>query len=158
MAKAYKPNDSGGAKFMKSALFNKGGATLTKVRMGSTFNSIVNFGKQQRWGPIEPATLTVKQLKGFVAFRIEEGITPRSIQNEMSHIRRALEGVGREKFAQEVCSNKELGVPSASRIGTGKVVDPHVLQNALECAPADTRALIELSRFCRISGAVAGIR
>lgn len=146
MADTYKKGDSVEAKFMKSALANNRAATLTKTRMQTTYKAIEAFAKQQRWGAVDPASLTLRQLKGFVVFRIEEGISPRSIQNEMSHVRRALEGVGRVDFAQDVCSNKELGVPSGSRIGTGKVVDPNVLQLALERAPADTRALIELSR------------
>jgi site-specific recombinase XerC len=146
MADMYKKSDSIEAKFMKSALANNRAATLTKSRMQTTYKALEAFARRQRWGLVEPAKLTAKQLKGFVAFRIEEGISARSIQNEMSHVRRALEGVGRAEFAQNVCSNKELGVPSASRIGIGKVVDPHVLQNALERAPADTRALLELSR------------
>jgi len=146
MTKTYKQSDSVTAKFMKAALGDKGAATLTKTRMQTTFKALEAFGRQHRWGAIEPASLTPKQLKGFVAFRIKEGISPRSIQNEMSHVRRALEGVGRAEFAQDVCSNKELGVPSGSRIGSGKVVEPEVLQLALERAPADTKALIELSR------------
>lgn len=146
MANTYKQGDSTTAKFMKATLVDKGAATLTKTRMQTTFKALETFGKQQRWGTVDPASLTVKQLKGFVAGRIKDGISPRSIQNEMSHIRRALEGVGRAEFAQDVCSNKELGVPSGTRIGSGKVVEPEVLQRALEQAPADTRALIELSR------------
>ncbi|PQO87269.1 DNA-binding protein [Massilia phosphatilytica] len=146
MAKTYKQGDSTTAKFMKAALVDKGAATLTKTRMQTTFKVLEAFGKQQRWGSVDPTSLTAKQLKGFVAARVKEGISARSIQNEMSHVRRALEGVGRTEFAQDVCSNKELGVPSGSRIGSGKVVDPEVLQGALERAPADTKALIELSR------------
>jgi site-specific recombinase XerD len=145
MAKTYKQGDSTTAKFMKAALVDKGAATLTKTRMQTTFKALEAFGKQQRWGSVDPASLTAKQLKGYVTARIEEGISPRSIQNEMSHVRRALEGVGRVEFAQAVCSNKELGVPIGTRIGSGKVVEPEVLQRALEQASADTKALIELS-------------
>lgn len=146
MADIYKQSDSIQAKFMKSSLANNRAATLTKSRMQTTFKALEVFAKKQRWGSVEPTSLTVKQLKGFVAFRLEKGISARSIQNEMSHIRRALEGVGRANFAQEACSNKNLGVPSATRIGVGKVVDPNVLQLALDRASADTRALIEMSR------------
>ena len=145
MADIYKKSDSIGAKFMKSALANNRAATLTKVRMQTTYKALEAFAKKQRWGLTGPDSLTVKQLKGFVAARIEEGISARSIQNEMSHVRRAMEGVGRVKFAQDMCSNKELGVPSGTRIGSGKVVDPQVLQRALDQAPADTKSLIELS-------------
>lgn len=146
MADIYKKSDSIGAKFMKSALASNRAATLTKTRMQTTYKAIEGFAKQQRWGSVDPVSLTVRQLKGFVAARIKEGISARSIQNEMSHVRRALEGVGRVEFAQEVCTNKELGVPSASRIGAGKVVNPEVLQSALAHASADTKALLELSR------------
>jgi site-specific recombinase XerC len=131
---------------MKSALANNRAATLTKTRMQTTFKAVESFAKQQRWGSVDPASLTVKQLKGFVSARLKEGISARSIQNEMSHLRRALEGSGRAEFAQGACSNAELGVPSATRIGVGKVVDPEVLRSALERAPGDTRALLELSR------------
>lgn len=146
MADIYKKSDSIEAKFMKSALLNNRAATLTKSRMQTTFKALEAFAKKQRWGAVEPASLTAKQLKGFVAFRIEEGISARSIQNEMSHLRRALAEVGRVEFAQVVCSNKELSVPSGTRIGVGKVVDPQVLQSALERALPDTKALLELSR------------
>jgi site-specific recombinase XerC len=156
MDKTYKQSDSTAAQFMKAALATKGAATLTKTRMQTTFQALQVFGRKQRWGESGPASLTPKQLKGFVAFRIEEGISARSIQNEMSHVRRALQGVGRIEptvkaagralQAQGPFSNKELGVPSGTRIGSGKVVDPEVLKRALEHAPADTKALIELSR------------
>ena len=156
MTKTYKQSDSTAAQFMKAALAGKRAATLMKTRMQTTFQALQVFGRKQRWGESGPASLTPKQLKGFVAFRIEEGISARSIQNEMSHVRRALQGVGRieptvkgagrASQAHGPFSNKELGVPSGTRIGSGKVVDPKVLQHALEHAPADTKALIELSR------------
>lgn len=145
MAEIYKKSDSIEAKFMKSALANNRAATLTKTRMQTTYKALDAFAKKQRWGSVDPASLTAKQLKGFVAARIEKGICARSIQNEMTHVRRALGGVGRAEFARVVCSNKELGVPAATRIGTGKVIEPDVLQSALQRASADTRALMELS-------------
>lgn len=142
----FKKTDSIEAKFSKAALLNNRASTGTKVRMQTTFRALHKVAKEGRWGPLEPANLSVKQLKGFVQVRLDKGISARSLQNEMSHLRRALEGVGREKFAQEICSNKALGVPSSTRIGTGKIVDPLVLLSALEKAPTDTKALIQLSR------------
>lgn len=65
----------------------------------------------------------------------------------MSIIRRALEGVGREEFAQKTCSNFALGVPSGTRIGSGLAVDPKVLASALEHAAANTKAFIQLCRY-----------
>lgn len=147
MADIYKKSDSFQAKFMKAALASKGAATLTKVKMTTTFKNLERCAKKNRWGNVGPDTLTFKQLGGFVMFRLDEGIGARSLQNDMSIIRRALEGAGREEFAQKTCSNLELGVPSGTRIGDGKVVDPEVLASALEKAAANTKALIQLSRY-----------
>lgn len=143
----YLPSDSNRAKFMKAALALKGAATLTKVKMGTTFNNLCLHAKKNRWGDFEPVTLTFKQLKGYAAARSKEGITARSLHNEMSHIRRALEGVGRKDFAQKVCSSKQLEISKGTRIGSGKVVAVEVLENALEKAPTNTKVLIQLSRY-----------
>lgn len=145
MPKPYKQSDSITAKFMNAALALKGAATLTKVTCQGTFNALEAHAKKERWGKVDPTSLTVKQLKGFAAARMESH-NLRTVHNEMSHIRRALKGIGREDFASKECQNQNLGVPRASRKGNGLVVDPEVLQRALERAPADTKALIELSR------------
>jgi hypothetical protein len=148
MADIYKKSDSFQAKLMKAALASKGAATLTKVKMTTTFKNLERCAKKNRWGNVGPDSLTFKQLAGFVIFRLDEGIGARSLQNDMSIIRRALEGAGRrEEFAQKTCSNSELNVPSGTRIGDGKVVDPEVLTNALENAVTSTKALIQLSRY-----------
>jgi hypothetical protein len=132
------------AKFMAAAL-HKGAATLTRQKMHTTFLAFAAHAKQRRYGPVDPATVTEKQLRNYVASRIEAGITPRTIQNEVSHLRRALRGAGRGEWADAV-TNTQLGVPSGTRIGTGRVVDAHVLAQALARAPADTRTWIQLER------------
>jgi site-specific recombinase XerC len=146
MREIFKKSDSVEAKFSKSACFNSRSGTLTKKRRQTTFKALQAHAKSARWGAVDPANLTAKQMKGFIQARLEQGISARTMQTEMSHLRVALEGVGRVEFAQETCANKELAVPSASRIGTGRVVDPDVLRTALEAAQADTKALIQLSR------------
>lgn len=148
VSEVYRKSDSLEAKFSKAALTNNRAATLTKVRMQTTFRALQAHAKRARWGSaVEPANLSLKQLKGYAQARLESGISARVVQNEMSHIRRALEGVGRMDFAQDVCSNKALEIPSATRIGTGKVVDEQVLQAAIKAARDDTAALICLSRY-----------
>lgn len=146
MLKPYKRSDSITAKFMNAALAKKGAATLTKITYHGTFSALEAHAKKNRWGDhVDPTSLTVKQMKGFAAARMES-LSLLTVHNQMSHIRQALKGVGREDFASKECQNQNLGVPKASRKGTGLVVDPEVLQLALERAPADTKALIELSR------------
>lgn len=129
-----------------SASVDRKAATLTKTRMKSTFNALSAHGKSRGWGrEVSPETLTEKQWKGFVQARIEAGISARSIQNEMSHIRRALEGCGRGDFAKAT-TNAALGVPTGTRKGEGLPVDPAVLAAARERADPETRAWIDLQR------------
>lgn len=127
------------------ASLHKGAATLTQQKMLTTFKAFAAHARQRRYGDVDPATVTEKQLRNYVGARIEAGITPRTIQNEVSHLRRALRGTGRGDWADAV-TNAQLGVPASTRIGIGRVVDAHVLAHALEHAPADTRAWIQLER------------
>jgi len=127
------------------ASLHKGAATLTRQKMLTTFKAFAAHAKQRRYGDVDPATVTEKQLRNYVGARIEAGITPRTIQNEVSHLRRALRGAGRGELANSI-TNAHLGVPAGTRIGTGRVVDANVLAHALEHAPADTRAWIQLER------------
>lgn len=147
MRAVFKDSDSISAKFSKSSHFNSRAGSLYKTRMQSTYKALENHAKTARWGKdISPTSITEKQMRGFAAARIASGISSRSVQNEMSHLRRSLEGVGRKEFAQNTCSNKALAIPSASRIGTGRVVDHAVLAAAREQAKPETRALIDLQR------------
>lgn len=146
MREIYRSSDSISAKFSKSSHFKSRAGTLYKTRMQTTYRNLESHAKKSRWGSVDPASITEKQIRGFVKARIEAGTSARTVQNEMTHLRRALEGVGRTEFAQVACANSAIGVPSASRIGTGKVIDESVLANAREQAPADTKALIDLQR------------
>jgi len=113
--------------------------------MLTTFKAFATHAKQWRYGDVDPATVTEKQLRNYVAARIAAGITARTIQNEVSHLRRAVRGAGRGDWADAV-TNAQLGVPAGTRIGVGRVVDTDVLAHALAHARADTRAWIQLER------------
>jgi hypothetical protein len=129
---------------MEASLY-KGAATLTRQKMLTTFKAFATHAKQRRYGDVDPATITEKQLRNYVTTRIEAGITARTIQNEVSHLRRALRGAGRGEWV-DALTNMRLGVPAGTRIGVGRVVDEQVLAYALEHAAADTRAWIQLER------------
>jgi hypothetical protein len=129
---------------MMASLY-KGAATLTGKKMLTTFRAFAAHAKLQRYGDVGPDTVTKKQLSKYVSTRIEAGITPRTIQNEVSHLRRALRGAGRGEWADAV-TNAQLGVPAGTRIGAGRVVNAQVLEHAIEHASADTRAWIQLER------------
>lgn len=151
MRSSFDAADSGAAKFMQAALATKGASTATKKKMRTTFRQLEKAAKDGRWGNIDPSTLTLKQLKSYIASR-EGKVTKRTVQNEAAHIRRALRGAGRVDFVDDKCGSKAIGVPSASRIGHGKVIDLAVLQVAMGKAREDTRAIILLSHAIGLRG------
>lgn len=151
MAMRFNDSDSIAAKCMKAALFFKGASTATKQKMRTTFRQFEEVAKSGRWGDVDPSTLTLKQFRAYIASR-KGKVSNRTIQNEAAHIRRALAGAGRGEFAKNECTSKALGVPSASRIGGGKVVDLLVLKVAIEKARDDTKALILLSHAIGLRG------
>ena len=142
----YASSDSINVKFIKCYL-SEHAATLTKAKAKTTFKYLAQCSKKERWGALDPATMTFKQMCKYVLYRRSQGLGTRSIQNETSIIRRALAAVGRRDFAQVTCSNNALEVGVGTRKGTGKVVDPHVLHDALENALPNTKAMIGLSRY-----------
>jgi hypothetical protein len=131
------------AKFLHAATVEHA-ATLTKKAMASTFASLAKCAKLNTWGKTTPETLTEKQWSKFVATGLAAGNSSRTMQNQQVHVRRALSAVGRSDFANSI-TNKDLGIPSATRIGSGKATDPEVLRQALERADATAKAWIQLS-------------
>ena len=87
MSDIFKNSDSISAKFSKSSNRNGSASTTYKVRMQTTYKNLESHAKKARWGKdVSPITITEKQLKGYVAARIDAGIAARTIQNEISHI------------------------------------------------------------------------
>jgi len=83
------------AVFMTSALSQKKGSSLTRVALHGTFATLETIAKKGGWGPgFCPNTITQTQLKKYVTVRQSQGITTRTIQNELSHVRRAIIGAG----------------------------------------------------------------
>lgn len=147
MREIYKNGDSIAAKFSQASHFKNRAGTLYKIRMQSTYKNLEMHAKASRWGKnVTPENITEKQIRGYVQGRIDAGIAARTIQNEISHLRRSLEGVGRSEFAKINCKNSAIGVPGASRIGTGRVIDNQILASAREKSRYDTRALLDLQR------------
>lgn len=151
MRSSFDDSDSIAAKFMKAALAKSDASTTMKKKMRTTFRQLGDVAKKGRWGNVDPSNLTFKQFKAYIASR-EGKVTERTVQNEAAHIRRALRGAGRADFVQEKCGSKAIGVPEASRIGRGKVIDLVVLQIAMGKARPDTRAIILLSHAIGLRG------
>ncbi|MFP1898657.1 integrase domain-containing protein [Lonsdalea quercina] len=95
--------------------------------------------------------LKARHIESYVRERLEQGITKRSLQNEMAAIRCLLKQAGRDRLAaSERLSNKSLGLSGASRNGTRQAITAEHYQQVLETArakDAGMAAALELSRL-----------
>ncbi|PWC23524.1 phage integrase N-terminal domain-containing protein, partial [Brenneria nigrifluens] len=95
--------------------------------------------------------LKARHIEGYIRERLEQGITKRSLQNELAAIRCLLEQAGRDRLAaSERLSNKSLGLSGASRNGIRQAITTEHYRQALETArgrDAGMAAALELSRL-----------
>ncbi|KAA9002849.1 DNA-binding protein [Affinibrenneria salicis] len=95
--------------------------------------------------------LKARHVESYIRERLAQGITKRSLQNEMAAIRCLLKQAGRDRLAiSERLSNKSLGLSGASRNGTRQAITAEYYRQVLETArEKDTgmAAALELSRL-----------
>ena len=95
--------------------------------------------------------LKARHIEGYIRERLAQGMTKRSLQNEMAAIRNLLKQAGRDRLAQsERLNNRSLGLSGASRNGTRRAITPEHYRHALETARAKDAGLaaaLELSRL-----------
>ncbi|EHW4289617.1 integrase domain-containing protein [Salmonella enterica subsp. enterica serovar Lagos] len=95
--------------------------------------------------------LKARHIEGYIRERLAQGITKRSLQNEMAAVRCILKQAGRDRLAQsERLNNRSLGLSGASRNGTKLAITPEHYRDVLETARAKDpgmAAALELSRL-----------
>lgn len=65
------------------------------------------------------ADIGLRHLRAYVQARLSDNISPRTLANEVSHVRTFVRMCGNEAWLDDpASSNKALGVPQGSRIGT----------------------------------------
>lgn len=95
--------------------------------------------------------LKARHIEGYIRERLAQGITKRSLQNEMAAVRCILKQVGRGKLADgDRINNRSLGLSGASRSGTKRAIAPEHYRQVLETARVrdpGLAAALELSRL-----------
>ncbi|MCL2895915.1 integrase domain-containing protein [Brenneria tiliae] len=95
--------------------------------------------------------LKARHIESYVRERLEQGITKRSLQNEMAALRCLLKQAGRSRLAaSERLSNRSLGLSGVSRNGTRRAITAEYYRQVLEIArakDAGMAAALELSRL-----------
>lgn len=85
--------------------------------------------------------IKVSYIEGYIQTRLSQGISKRTLQNEMSAIRQTLRAADRNKLADHPrVSNQVLGISGASRKGTKVAISQAkyqaIYQQALQKSPA----------------------
>lgn len=97
--------------------------------------------------------LKAKHIECYIAERLEQGITLRTLHNEMAAVRVMLRTAGRNKLADaERLSNKALGLSGASRDGTRKAITPERYRAALAILQQKDTGLALTLQLARMMG------
>lgn len=95
------------------------GAHLTGDARAATFSTFANKMRTLGYGIQQAAQIGGKHLSAYVVARKSDGPSPRTLANEMSHVRAVLNHIGKQGLARNPAySNKALGIERGSRIGT----------------------------------------
>ncbi|KFD19055.1 putative DNA-binding phage protein [Tatumella ptyseos ATCC 33301] len=97
--------------------------------------------------------LKARHIEGYVRERLAQGISKRSLQNEMAAVRCILRQAGRVKLADgDRISNRALGLAGASRNGTRRAIPPENYRQALETARTKDAGLAAAMELARLMG------
>lgn len=145
----------------KAFLMNSKGSSATRDRAYKTWSAVREFGLQKKWD-LAPGTISPKQMRLYLEHRAGS-ITARSVQNEASHLRRAIAGAGRTvgdvRDPLNTWSSARMGLAEGSRIGGKTAADPAKFEAVRDKMPADVRAclgLVEALGLRRKEGVMAG--
>lgn len=90
-------------------------------------------------------------IEAYMADRLSQGISPRTLQNEMAAIPTVLREAGRHTLVQsDRLSNRALGLSGASRVGTRAAITTEHYQHVLsqfQHKDAGLAATLELARL-----------
>ncbi|WP_048636101.1 integrase domain-containing protein [Brenneria goodwinii] len=97
--------------------------------------------------------LKAKHIECYIAERLEQGITLRTLHNEMAAVRVILRAAGRSKLADaDRLSNRAIGLSGASRDGTRKAITPERYQAALAILQQKDTGLALTLQLARMMG------
>lgn len=128
------------------AITKRNGSKLTQKARAATLQAIAKTLRTELNIQLKSfAGLKVQHIQKLVKNWTKQGISQRSMQNRMTHIRSALRFHDRAKFAlDQRISNRALGLAGASRRGTHTVPASDVIQARFTKLSLQTRAVARL--------------
>ena len=127
---------------IKAVVKAAGGSTLTRESRSANLTATANDLRLGLNIQIKSFSgLRTQHLKDLVTHWNSEGQSTRTIQNKLAHLRAALRGVGREKFAADPRnSNAALGASGGSRSGTHTIPSEKALEERISALPEPFQA------------------
>lgn len=127
---------------IKAVVKAAGGSTLTRESRSANLTATANDLRLGLNIQIKSFSgLRTQHLKDLVTHWNSEGQSTRTIQNKLAHLRAALRGVGREKFAADPRnSNAALGASGGSRSGTHTIPSEKALEERISSLPEPFKA------------------
>lgn len=104
---------------LKRIGYQLGGAHLTRQARCATFNTFADAMRELGCSIRSAEQIGGRHLQAFVAQRTAQRLSPRTLANEMSHLRSVLEHTGKQGLARNPAySNRALNIERARRVGT----------------------------------------
>jgi hypothetical protein len=114
-----------------------GGATLTRDARENTLSHVSDTLKEIGVQVAKLDDLKTRHIERYIEIQQERGISDRTLQNRMAHIRTSLRDIGRVELANgERLSSKALGIDGANRDGTHRALSAEAYTAVLEAAKA----------------------
>jgi hypothetical protein len=105
------------------------GAHLTKEARSATFSTFASTMRTLGYGIQNAAQIGGKHLSAYVATRKGSDVSPRTLANELSHLRAVLVHTGKAGVARNPAySNQALGIGRGARIGTKQPLSDAAIQ------------------------------
>ncbi|MFW8236151.1 phage integrase N-terminal domain-containing protein, partial [Klebsiella pneumoniae] len=97
--------------------------------------------------------IKARHITGYINERLAQGISPRTLQNEMAMVRSILTEAGRTQLSQsELISNQSLGINGACRDGTHRAIPDAFYQQVLERIQQTDAGLAASLQLARVMG------
>jgi site-specific recombinase XerC len=113
---------------------NQTGSTLTKVAREASLKHVQAFMRSNEMAN-KIQEVKAAHIERYIEAQKEAGVSDRTLQNRMSHIRQELSAIGRDKLAtSDRLSTQALGIGGASRDGTHRALSETQYVQALEQA------------------------
>ena len=127
---------------IKAVVKAAGGSTLTRESRSANLTATANDLRLGLNIQIKSFSgLRSQHLQSLVTLWKTDGQSTRTIQNKLAHVRAALRGVGREKFAADPRnSNAALGASGGSRSGTHTIPSEKTLEERISGLPEPFKA------------------